>query len=39
VIVYTNYQDAELIDDIQASGATYLAKGNLRALRRAVADG
>jgi CheY-like chemotaxis protein len=36
VIVFTNYQDPDLIAEIQASGATYLPKGNLRALRRAV---
>ena len=36
VIVFTNYQDPELIAQIKASGATYLPKGNLRALRRAV---
>ena len=36
VIVFTNYQDAELVEQIRASGATYLPKGNLRALRRAV---
>jgi CheY-like chemotaxis protein len=39
VIVFTNYQDAELIGQIKATGATYLPKGNLRALRRAVAEG
>ncbi len=38
VIVFTNYQDADLIEQIKATGATYLAKGNLRALRRAVDD-
>lgn len=37
VIVYTNYQDVELIERVKASGATYLPKGSLRALRRAVA--
>jgi AmiR/NasT family two-component response regulator len=37
VIVFTNYQDPELVARIRASGATYLPKGNLRALRRAVA--
>lgn len=37
VIVFTNYQDSELVAQVQASGATYLPKGNLRALRRAVA--
>jgi response regulator NasT len=36
VIVFTNYQDADLIERVRASGATYLPKGNLRALRRAV---
>lgn len=36
VIVFTNYQDVELIHDVRACGATYLPKGNLRALRRAV---
>ena len=36
VIVFTNYQDADLVDQVRASGATYLPKGNLRALRRAV---
>ena len=39
VIVFTNYQDPELIGQIKATGATYLPKGNLRALRRAVAEG
>lgn len=36
VIVFTNYQDRTLIDAVRASGATYLPKGNLRLLRRAV---
>ena len=36
VIVFTNYQDRALIDAVRASGATYLPKGNLRLLRRAV---
>src|SRR5688500_9677923 len=36
VIVYTNYQDAELIEAVRACGATYLPKGSLRALRQAV---
>ena len=36
VIVFTNYQDPELVAQIRSSGATYLPKGNLRALRRAV---
>lgn len=39
VIVFTNYQDVELVERVRASGATYLPKGNLRALRRAVAGG
>ncbi len=38
VIVFTNYQDAELVAQIRAAGATYLPKGNIRALRRAVVD-
>ncbi len=37
VIVFTNYQDRDLIDAVRATGATYLPKGNLRLLRRAVA--
>ncbi len=36
VIVFTNYQDPELVAEVRACGATYLPKGNLRALRRAV---
>ena len=36
VIVFTNYQDADLVAQIRDAGATYLPKGNLRALRRAV---
>ena len=36
VIVYTNYQDVELIEAVRACGATYLPKGSLRALRQAV---
>ncbi len=36
VIIFTNYQDRKLIDAVRASGATYLPKGNLRLLRRAV---
>jgi DNA-binding NarL/FixJ family response regulator len=39
VIVFTNYQDPDLVAQVRASGATYLPKGNLRALRRAVARG
>jgi CheY-like chemotaxis protein len=36
IIVFTNYQDADLVAQIRDAGATYLPKGNLRALRRAV---
>jgi len=36
VIIFTNYQGRALIDGVRASGATYLPKGNLRLLRRAV---
>ena len=36
VIVFTNYQDPQLVADIRATGAQYMPKGNLRALRRAV---
>ncbi len=39
VIVYSNYRSSELTSRVKASGATFLAKGNLRALRRAVRDG
>lgn len=38
VIVFTNYQDRSLIDAVRAAGATYLPKGNLRLLRRAVSS-
>ena len=38
VIVFTNYQDPDLVAQIRATGATYLPKGNLRALRRTVAE-
>jgi DNA-binding NarL/FixJ family response regulator len=36
VIVYTNYQDARLIEGVRACGAVYLPKGSLRTLRSAV---
>lgn len=36
LIVFTNYDDPDLIREVEACGATYLLKGNLRALRRAV---
>ena len=39
VIVFTNYQEPELVAEVEAAGATYLPKGNLRALRRAVGVG
>lgn len=38
VIVFTNYQDLDLIDGIAAVGATYVPKGNLRLLRQSVAE-
>ena len=37
VIVYSNYQSVELIRRAREAGAVYLPKGNIRALRRAVA--
>lgn len=36
VVLYTNYEDADLIRGARACGAVYLPKGDLRALRRAV---
>jgi len=36
VIVYSNHGDGELPALVVAAGATFLAKGNLRMLRRAV---
>jgi CheY-like chemotaxis protein len=39
VIVFTNYQEPELVAQVEAAGATYLPNGNLRALRRAVGAG
>src|SRR5436190_10781461 len=39
VIVFTNYQEPELVAQVRAAGALYLPKGNLRALRRAVGAG
>lgn len=36
VIVYTNYQDRDLVDAVRACGATYVPKGSLRALRQAL---
>jgi len=39
VIVYSNYRSVELSRRVRATGATFLAKGNIRALRRAVRRG
>ncbi len=36
VILYSNYQDADLIRDTRALGAAFLPKGNLRRLRSLV---
>ena len=36
VIVYTNYQERDLVDAVRECGATYVAKGSLRALRQAL---
>jgi CheY-like chemotaxis protein len=38
VVVFTNYQDRELIDAIGAVGALYIPKGSLRRLRRGVLE-
>jgi DNA-binding NarL/FixJ family response regulator len=38
VIVFTNYQDVELIQAVKDCGAVYVPKGSLRALRRAVEE-
>jgi len=38
VVVFTNYQDRELVEGIAAAGAVYVPKGSLRRLRRAVLD-
>lgn len=37
VIVYSNYQDVELVTRVRAAGAEFLPKGNIRRLRKAVA--
>jgi two-component system NarL family response regulator len=37
IVLYTNYRGAEVASAAAAAGATYLLKGDLRALRRAVA--
>lgn len=36
VILYSNYRDRRLVAEAARLGATFLPKGNLRALRRAV---
>ncbi len=36
VLLYTNYVRAELIREAERIGATFLKKGDLRALRRAI---
>lgn len=36
VIVYSGYRDGDLHERVTAAGATFLPKGNLRSLRRAV---
>lgn len=38
VVVFTNYQDRELIEAIGAAGALYIPKGSLRRLRRGVLE-
>lgn len=39
VVLYSNYQSAELISRSAAAGARFVPKGNLRILRRAVRGG
>jgi CheY-like chemotaxis protein len=36
VVIYSNYQNLELVRRATAAGVAFLPKGNLRALRRAV---
>jgi two-component system, OmpR family, KDP operon response regulator KdpE len=36
LVLYTNYVRAELVEEASRLGVTFLAKGDLRALRRAV---
>jgi len=36
VIVYSNYRDRAVVREAERIGARFLAKGNLRALRRAI---
>lgn len=37
VVIYSNYQSVDLIESSRRLGATFVPKGNLRTLRRAVA--
>lgn len=37
VVIYSNYQDVELVREAAAAGIAFLPKGNLRTLRRAIA--
>lgn len=37
VVIYSNYQDVDLMRDAAAAGIAFLPKGNLRTLRRAIA--
>ena len=39
VVLYSNYQDVDLVAAASRLGVTFLPKGNLRALRRAVEGG
>lgn len=38
VVLYTNYRRSDIREQAEAMGARFLLKGNIRALRRAVAD-
>ncbi len=38
VIVYSNYRDARMVQAVRSLGATFLDKGRIRDLRKAVAD-
>lgn len=38
VVLFTNYQDRSLVEGAAAVGATYVPKGSLRRLRRAVLE-
>lgn len=37
VIVYSNYRDARVVEEVRALGATFMEKGRIRDLRSAVA--